>query len=83
MKPPVSVQPLFESVIKQIAVSTTPRRICLPNVCIEFFPESRVGVFMSAILPVRFWIGLCPDTEIQTLNADVPASFLISIRHFH
>jgi hypothetical protein len=82
MNPPVSVQPLLESIIRQIAVSTTPRRICLPNVCIEFFPESNVGVVMSAILPDGSWTSASSNNEIQSLIADLPASFLISIHRF-
>ncbi len=42
-KPVVSVQPLLENNIRQIAVSTTLRRICLPNVCIVFIPDRGFG----------------------------------------
>lgn len=66
MNPPVSVQPLFERIRRQIVVSTTLCRIRLPNVCITLFPERIVGVVMIAILPDRFWIGESlrnPETE--------------------
>jgi hypothetical protein len=47
MKPPVSVQPLFETSIRQIVASTAERRNCLPTVCIVHFPEGPEGIAMN------------------------------------
>ena len=47
MKPPVSVQPLLEISIRQIAAITAERRMCLPSVCIVHFPEETEEIAMN------------------------------------
>jgi hypothetical protein len=49
MKPPVSVQPLLETSIRQIAAITAERRNCLPIVCIVHFPEGMEEMAMNRI----------------------------------